>query len=165
MAKGIEWLIKWWQMLINVINWAANAFANTVGGVVRNMVLGFQQLGGVINWIIDLFNKLSSISIDNAKGVLRGLKVPGFASGVNNFSGGMAVVGERGPELVNLPKGSSVIPNHKIGGGGNTTININVGLMTGSAIERREAAAMMFEDLKVIASQQGQSVGQMIGSA
>jgi TP901 family phage tail tape measure protein len=40
--------------------------------------------------------------------------VPGFATGVNNFSGGLALVGERGPELVNLPSGSDVIPNHKV---------------------------------------------------
>jgi tape measure domain-containing protein len=35
----------------------------------------------------------------------------GFAGGVNNFSGGTALVGEEGPEIVNLPKGSNVIPN------------------------------------------------------
>lgn len=44
-----------------------------------------------------------------------GNQVPGFAKGVQNFRGGMALVGERGPELVNLPTGSDVIPNHKIG--------------------------------------------------
>jgi hypothetical protein len=41
--------------------------------------------------------------------------VPGFANGVSNFSGGMAMVGERGPELVRLPKGSDVIPNRSVG--------------------------------------------------
>lgn len=38
-------------------------------------------------------------------------KLPGFASGVRNFGGGMAVVGERGPELVNLPRGADVFSN------------------------------------------------------
>lgn len=33
---------------------------------------------------------------------------PGFASGVRGFGGGMAIVGERGPELVSLPGGSGV---------------------------------------------------------
>lgn len=37
--------------------------------------------------------------------------IPGFANGTNNAPGGLALVGERGPELVNLPKGSQVIPN------------------------------------------------------
>lgn len=31
-----------------------------------------------------------------------------FAGGVRNFEGGLALVGERGPELVNLPRGSDV---------------------------------------------------------
>jgi len=44
-----------------------------------------------------------------------GSKVPGFANGVQNFRGGLAVVGERGPELVNLPAGASVTPNHMLG--------------------------------------------------
>lgn len=35
---------------------------------------------------------------------------PGFADGVTNFTGGQALVGERGPELVTLPAGSNVIP-------------------------------------------------------
>lgn len=38
--------------------------------------------------------------------------LPKFAEGTNYAPGGMAIVGERGPELVNLPRGSEVIPNH-----------------------------------------------------
>jgi hypothetical protein len=38
----------------------------------------------------------------------------GFADGTDSAPGGMAVVGERGPEIVNLPRGAQVIPNHKI---------------------------------------------------
>lgn len=37
--------------------------------------------------------------------------VKGFATGVNNFEGGLAMIGERGPELVNLPRGSNVHSN------------------------------------------------------
>lgn len=37
--------------------------------------------------------------------------IPGFANGTNNAPGGMAIVGERGPELINLPKGSQVVPD------------------------------------------------------
>lgn len=54
-----------------------------------------------------------------------------FAKGVDNFSGGLALVGERGPELVNLPAGSSVFSNRKsqtmlasANGGINITINV-----------------------------------------
>lgn len=47
-------------------------------------------------------------------GLLRGIGIPGFANGTNSAPGGLAWVGERGPELVNLPRGSQVIPNHRI---------------------------------------------------
>jgi hypothetical protein len=35
----------------------------------------------------------------------------GFATGTNYAPGGMAMVGERGPELVNLPRGATVTPH------------------------------------------------------
>ncbi|MGX9444914.1 phage tail length tape measure family protein [Nitrobacteraceae bacterium UC4446_H13] len=55
-----------------------------------------------------------------------GISIPKFASGTNFAPGGLSLVGERGPELVNLPRGSQVIPNHQLpNGGGNTSIVIN----------------------------------------
>lgn len=51
--------------------------------------------------------------------------LPRFATGIQNFQGGSAMVGEMGPEIVNLPKGSSVIPNNKIGGN-NFYLNIDL---------------------------------------
>jgi len=51
------------------------------------------------------------------------ISAPKFATGVRNFTGGVAMVGERGPELINLPRGSDVIPNNQVnasGGGGLT---------------------------------------------
>ncbi|KEJ93987.1 hypothetical protein SAMN05444149_108105 [Pseudosulfitobacter pseudonitzschiae] len=40
------------------------------------------------------------------------------ALGTDNWRGGLSWVGEKGPELVNLPMGAQVIPNSKLGGGG-----------------------------------------------
>lgn len=37
--------------------------------------------------------------------------IPGFANGTNNAPGGLSLVGERGPELLNIPRGGQVIPN------------------------------------------------------
>jgi len=51
-----------------------------------------------------------------AGNILKNIKLPKFADGVTNFGGGMAIVGERGPELVRLPKGSDVIPNGRVNG-------------------------------------------------
>ena len=38
---------------------------------------------------------------------------PGNAAGTDNWGGGITWVGEEGPELLNLPKGSQIIPSHK----------------------------------------------------
>ena len=53
--------------------------------------------------------------------------IKGFARGTSNAPGGVALVGEQGPELVNLPRGSQVFPTPKtnqmlsnMGGGGVT---------------------------------------------
>jgi hypothetical protein len=45
-----------------------------------------------------------------------GPRVPGFQTGVRNFEGGPAWVGEGGPELAFLPKGTSVIPQNQVAG-------------------------------------------------
>jgi prefoldin subunit 5 len=37
-----------------------------------------------------------------------------YANGTDSAPGGLSMVGERGPELVNLPQGSGVISNHKL---------------------------------------------------
>ena len=67
---------------------------------------------------------------------------PQFAGGVNNFSGGLAIVGERGPELVNLPGGSDVIPSGR-GGGVTQIFNISHPLGTPEAIARAVAEAQV----------------------
>lgn len=55
---------------------------------------------------------------------------PQFAEGVENFEGGWAIVGERGRELVKLPRGSSVIPNTEtetiLGGDSSMYAQVNV---------------------------------------
>lgn len=52
-----------------------------------------------------------------------GPRIPGFASGVQNFSGGTAIVGEKGPEVVTLPAGASVYPMDPLGlGDGNNKL-------------------------------------------
>lgn len=44
------------------------------------------------------------------------LGIPAFAGGTDSAPGGLALVGENGPELVNLPAGSSVTPNSALRG-------------------------------------------------
>jgi TP901 family phage tail tape measure protein len=60
-----------------------------------------------------------------------------FASGTNYAPGGMSLVGEQGPELLNIPRGSQVINNASLNGmlgGGNVIENAALsGLLGGGA--------------------------------
>lgn len=47
-------------------------------------------------------------------------QIPRYARGTSFHPGGLAVVGENGPELVSLPRGSQVYPNGQTPGGTNT---------------------------------------------
>lgn len=47
-------------------------------------------------------------------------QIPRYARGTSYHPGGLAVVGENGPELVSLPRGSQVYPNGQTPGGSNT---------------------------------------------
>ena len=53
-----------------------------------------------------------------------------LAKGTNYFRGGYALVGEKGPELVEMPTGSKVYPNNKtneiLGAGGNQVFEFNI---------------------------------------
>lgn len=72
-----------------------------------------------------------------------GTKVPGFAKGVRGFAGGWAIVGEEGPELVNLPRGANVFSHAESKGmmdGSGVAIIINDQRGANAApVERRES--------------------------
>ena len=55
-------------------------------------------------------------------GNFAGFDIPGFARG-GQVPGGMTLVGERGPELVNLPRNANVTPNHEMGRFGSGMFN------------------------------------------
>lgn len=54
--------------------------------------------------------------------------IPGFASGTDNAPGGWAMVGENGPELMNLPRGAKVLPNGVSPDGGNISAPVQISI-------------------------------------
>lgn len=48
----------------------------------------------------------------------------GYANGTDFSPGGSYIVGEKGPEILNIPRGSQVIPNHKLGSMNTQTVTI-----------------------------------------
>jgi len=100
-----------------------------------NVIMGFESLGKTVKKVAqqilaDLIQLQLRQSILKPLAGALGLEVPGFARGTNFAPGGWSIVGEEGPELVDLPRGSKVIANNQIGnamrnignGGGNTFV-------------------------------------------
>lgn len=77
----------------------------------------------------------------------------GFASGTPNYPGGVGLVGERGPELVSLPRGSRIFNNSQTqgmlrsGSGGGPNINININTMAGSRAEVQRMVDLLEAEL------------------
>jgi len=59
------------------------------------------------------------------KGFPTGPRIPGFAGGVENYGGGWAMVGERGPEPMYVPQGASIFPSGS-GAGGATSVHVDM---------------------------------------
>ena len=90
-------------------------------------------------------------------GIVAATPIPQFAGGVTGFTGGLAVVGERGPELVSLPGGSNVVTNENlnfvrsllaVGGGSGLGAAPAAGGVSGSAT--RELARGLVEGLESV---------------
>ncbi|MBX4944642.1 phage tail length tape measure family protein [Rhizobium binae] len=106
---------------------------------------GANSGGGLLGWLSNLFGGANSATSGiTASSVFN---VRGYADGTDFAPGGVAMVGERGPELVNLPRGSQVVPNRKTEAllanarsPANVNVKFNVVNNTGSSVrtERRD---------------------------
>lgn len=110
-------------------------------------IMGFKSLGDVARNILQQITaELINMAIRALiiKPLAGALGIPGFALGTNFAPGGLAIVGERGPELVNLPRGSRVTPNNELAGmgsGGNVYKPTFVFPGVTNAAQAREAGA------------------------
>lgn len=208
--KGLELAIGW---ISNIINWIGNAInwigdligwfrripgniANAFSSIYNTMISPFQRafefiqdipgrIVGAIGNIGELLRrKLGDWDIPGPLGKVRDV-IPGFAKGVRNFEGGWAMVGEQGPELVNLPRGADVFTaseSRSMLRGGvsgapvatapaaadqSVMINFNptlqVGMFAGMPTEYREIAERMWVEFTRIAKSNGINL-QTIGA-
>jgi hypothetical protein len=85
---------------------------------------------------------------DLVSSMLRGM---GFANGVRDFGGGLAMVGELGPELVSMPPGSNVYNNndteHILNNAGAMNITVNVDGGMGSVAEARRIGKVAADEI------------------
>jgi hypothetical protein len=125
---------KAWDILKSVGAWVLN-----------DMVAAFQPWMDAIKWVVDqvkwLIDHVGEVTgkIGGAAKAVQGVKGPSGIDIVKGVIGGRAdggpinrsgpyLVGERGPEVVDLPNGSNVTPG--AGGGGTEVINIHATLVT-----------------------------------
>lgn len=69
------------------------------------------------------------------------------AAGTDFWRGGPTWVGERGKELLDLPRGSRITPNDRIGGGGVTVVVNNPTFLSGDRLAAREFARLIQGEL------------------
>lgn len=137
LAQFLRVLVTGFSNLVEAATWIIDKF-KAVGSWIWNTSDAFRGMLGPIGLVvsavkglIDNFNKVKDVGTS----VLKKLGIPGFATGVRNFAGGLAMVGENGPELVALPRGSNVYNTADtrsiLNSGGNTsTKNININIDT-----------------------------------
>ena len=104
------------SIITSLINGLSNApdFVSNIAGNIWNAIksalnAGINAVNAALNITIDPPGPLGPWAFDLGQ-------IPRFEKGTNYAPGGVALVGEAGPELVELPRGSRVIPNHKITG-------------------------------------------------
>lgn len=95
-----------WQDFQNI---ALNALDKIIDKIENDLIDSIMQAGGGLGSLLggSSFNPTPG-------GFAQMLGIPGYASGTRNHPGGLAIVGEKGPELVNLPRGAQVVPNSQL---------------------------------------------------
>ena len=95
-----------WTQVWNSMGSIATSVVGTIRGALQGII-------NVINGIIGAAKKageaLSNMGKGQTNGGLHGVGVN--ASGTPNWKGGWTTVGEKGPELMNLPSGTQIIPH------------------------------------------------------
>lgn len=102
-------------------NWttAWNGIAKIFKGIMDGLVsVAKTPINAIINMINKMIGGLNNIKIPSWVPGLGGKginipRIPTLWKGTNFAKGGLTLVGEQGPELVNLNRGASVLPAHK----------------------------------------------------
>lgn len=125
-----------WQGIVKVFESIFTTITNIIDSVLNGIKAN-------VNSIIDTINSISFTVPEGVPGIggetFGGLNIPKFAGGVENFTGGPAIIHDKGAEIVDLPSGTRVIPHDKSlqtayvqgkrdnqGGGNNFSFSINI---------------------------------------
>jgi len=111
-AKGKDFVM---DILSSIGKGVASAFTAGLNAVISGLNRVLEVYAGVVRKAKTLLDKLpGSNPLGNPLLAIAGALekgIPQLQEGVRDFQGGLAVVGERGAEVVNLPRGSDVFPS------------------------------------------------------
>lgn len=113
------------ESLGEILSGADLSFGDVFKKILNTLASGLSQIGkalvqfGIAKEILKRLSKLhpaTAIAVGVglqifAAALKNSFKIPGFATGTTNAPGGLALVGERGPELISVPRGSQITPN------------------------------------------------------
>lgn len=125
-ANAIQWGKDFAHGIGDAFNWLVGVISNAMSKIYHIIVDPFTN---AFNDVMQAFHSISNIG-----STLHNLHIPGFATGIQNFAGGMAYV-HQGEVLMNLPQGASVVPANQvsqIGGKGGVTLQVQGNLNVGS---------------------------------
>ena len=151
------------------INSAFEQLSVTIGNDIKNgiagLIKGTSTLGDLLNNVADRFldlalNQALFGDILGAGGTKGGglLGLLGFANGGRPPVGKPSIVGEKGPELFVPRSSGTIVPNNKLGGGGSTSVVVNVDA-SGSDVQGDDAGGQELGSL-IAAAVQGELVKQ-----
>lgn len=93
----------WFNDMAKDLTGFTTSLVNWAGQAVDNMVSAFTKIPGKVG------SAITSTGSSFVHDIGHDLHIPGFALGTSYAPGGLALVGEQGPELVGLPQGSQVL--------------------------------------------------------
>jgi phage tail tape measure protein, TP901 family, core region len=103
-----SWFHDQWQKVSDAFNSVLGGIGSVATNVWNSITSGVKSaFNGIIDLVDGVIGHINDINVGGV-GIHIAL-IPHLASGIENFIGGTALVGEKGPELVNLPKGASVL--------------------------------------------------------
>jgi tape measure domain-containing protein len=124
-----DWVTSIWNTIRNKAGDIFNAMLKpfrdagaAIGGVVRGFINsiidrlddGLRAIQNFVNFFGDAINNISkALGGGNVVGAFHIALIPHLAKGTQNFAGGLAMVGERGREMVFLPRGTAVAPHQE----------------------------------------------------
>ena len=101
----IDIAISVFKVLFNVVQTVFNGIASVISSVWDKVKPIVEGIGNGLSWIADKVGGLFGF------GGGGGGDTGSNAEGTNNWRGGPTWVGEQGPELIDLPRGTRILPN------------------------------------------------------